>query len=100
MKTITLEHKLSYSKKKYEDEKELLFGNNNTDLTFLQHVVESPSLPLLIPMMHLPETAGKHSKRKSYADLLDNTWALQGGMRYLMCRHLEEMKLEKCRTLK
>lgn len=57
-----------------------LLLNNDADLALVQHVVEGSSLPLLIPVVHLPHAASDQPQGESNEDLLHHTRALEGGM--------------------
>ena len=57
-----------------------LLLDNNADLALVQHVVEGSSLPLLVPVVHLPHATGNQPKGESNEDLLHHTRALEGGM--------------------
>ena len=57
-----------------------LLLDNNADLALVQHVVEGSSLPLLVPVVHLPHATGNQPEGDSNEDLLHHTRALEGGM--------------------
>ena len=57
-----------------------LLLHNDADLTLLEHVVEGSSLPLLVPVMHLPHTTSNQPKGEPNEDLLHHARTLQGSM--------------------
>lgn len=61
------------------DTRKLLL-DDDADLALVQHVVEGSSLPLLVPVVHLPHATGNQPQGESNEDLLHHTRALEGGM--------------------
>lgn len=58
----------------------LFFSGYDADLAFWKEVIESPSSPLLVPVVHLPETTGHQTQRQTDKNLLHNAWSLQSCM--------------------
>lgn len=57
-----------------------LLLDDDADLALVKHVVEGSSLPLLVPVVHLPHTSSDQTQGHSNEDLLHHTWALEGGI--------------------
>jgi hypothetical protein len=60
--------------------KNSLLLDDNADLALVKHVIEGPSLPLLVPVVHLPHASRDQTQGQSNEDLLHHTRALEGGM--------------------
>ena len=57
-----------------------LLLDDDADLALVKHVVEGSSLPLLVPVVHLPHTSSNQTQGQSNEDLLHHARALEGGM--------------------
>lgn len=83
---------LQKTKTKDFQHKRLLL-DDNTDLALLEHVVEGSSLPLLVPVMHLPHTTSDQPKGEPNADLLHHARPLEGRMCNSATCHLLAVEL-------
>eukprot|EP00262_Sarcandra_glabra_P011404 TRINITY_DN2735_c2_g1_i2.p1 TRINITY_DN2735_c2_g1~~TRINITY_DN2735_c2_g1_i2.p1 ORF type:complete len:113 (+),score=1.79 TRINITY_DN2735_c2_g1_i2:38-376(+) len=55
------------------EEKKLLIFNNNANHTLIKQIIELPSFPLQLPVMHLPNASCCKAESQSIDDLLDHT---------------------------
>lgn len=70
----------NWQKKDFSFDKWKLLLDDDADLALVKHVVEGSSLPLLVPVVHLPHTSRDQTQGQSNEDLLHHTRALEGGM--------------------
>lgn len=56
------------------------FLDDDADLAPVEHVVEGPDLPLLVPVVHLPQAAGDEAQAEADDDLFHHARAFQRGM--------------------
>lgn len=70
----------NWQKKDFSFDKWKLLLDDDADLALVKHVVEGSSLPLLVPVVHLPHTSRDQTQGQSNEDLLHHARALEGGM--------------------
>lgn len=75
--------------------KNSLLLDDNADLALVKHVIEGPSLPLLVPVVHLPHTSSDQTQGQSNEDLLHHAGALEGSMCNPAACHLPGVEVRR-----